>query len=254
MKMLLTHPIILPRGNATLVLPAHPTQTHPLHNKLDLLLCHLSGHSFLSEEFRHKLQTLSNSHGEQAPKKTICNTPQPLATVLWCKGYIDPISASVENRINFLSELYTQGLSYSAINTARSALSTILLVPDGTTFGNHPLVTRFVKGVFVSRPALPRYTEIWDISLVFNYLRTLHPVEELNLKELTLKTVMLLAILSGQRYQTLHALSITSMERQENKYTFYVNQLLKTSKPGKHWVVRNLLLIPRIHTYVLLVA
>ncbi|CAB4031951.1 Transposon Ty3-G Gag-Pol poly [Paramuricea clavata] len=149
---------------------------------------------------------------------------------------IDPISASVENGINFLSELYTQELSYSAINTARSALSTIILVPGGTTFGNHPLVTRFVKGVFVSRPALPRYTELWDISLMFNYLRTLHPVEELNLKELTLKTVMLLAILSGQRFiWTLHDLSITSMERQENKYIFYVNQLLKTSKPGKHW-------------------
>jgi hypothetical protein len=108
-------------------------------------------------------------------------------------------------------------------------------VPGGTTFGNHPLVTRFVKGVFVLWPALPRYTEIWDISLVFNYLQTLHPIEELNLKELTLKTVMLLAILSGQCCQTLHALSITSMERQENKYIFYVNQLLKTSKPGKHW-------------------
>jgi H2-forming N5,N10-methylenetetrahydromethanopterin dehydrogenase-like enzyme len=74
MKMLLTHPIILPRGNATLVLTAHPTQTHPLHNKLDLLLCHLSRHSFLSEEFRHKLQTLSNSHGEQAPKNNMQHT------------------------------------------------------------------------------------------------------------------------------------------------------------------------------------
>ncbi|CAB4020881.1 RNA-directed DNA polymerase from transposon X-element, partial [Paramuricea clavata] len=44
---------------------------------------------------------------------------------------IDPISASVENGINFLSELYAQGLSYSAINTARSALYTILLVRGG---------------------------------------------------------------------------------------------------------------------------
>ena len=124
---------------------------------------------------------------------------------------IDPISASVENGINFLSELYTPRdcLTAPSAYTSRSALSTILLVSGGTTFGNHPLATRFVKGVFVSRPALSHYTEIWDIPLVFKYLLTLHPVEELNLKELTLKTVTLPAILSGQRCQTLRALSIT---------------------------------------------
>jgi hypothetical protein len=45
------------------------------------------------------------------------------------------------------------------------------------------------------------------------------------------------------------------MERQENKYIFYVNQLLKTFKHGKHWGRQEFTAyIPRIHPYVLFVA
>jgi len=51
--------------------------------------------------------------------------------------------ASVEHGIDFLASLYEEGLGYSAINTARSALSSVLTLPGNVTFGNHPLVTRF---------------------------------------------------------------------------------------------------------------
>ena len=42
--------------------------------------------------------------------------------------------------------LHSQGLSYSSINTARSALSSILKLDNCDNFGTHPLVTRFMKG------------------------------------------------------------------------------------------------------------
>ena len=40
-------------------------------------------------------------------------------------------------------------------------------------------------------------------------------------------------MLSGQRRQTLHALDITNMDLNGEKYTFLMS-LLKTSRPGKH--------------------
>ena len=73
--------------------------------------------------------------------------------------------ASVENGIDFLASLYEDGLGYSAINTARNI-----------TFGNHPLVSRFLKGVFELKPSLPRYHRIWDVSVVLRHLKTLDPV------------------------------------------------------------------------------
>ena len=99
-------------------------------------------------------------------------------------------------------------LSYSGINTARSALSTVIVPPDGGSFGNHPLVSRFLKGVFESRPSLPCYKDIWDVSVVLDYLKTLPPLEELNLKDITHKTVVLVALLSGQCCQTVHIIYI----------------------------------------------
>ena len=92
-------------------------------------------------------------------------------------------------------------------------------LPGGITFGTHPLITRFLKGVFTARSALPWYKEIRDVSVVLDYRKTLSPLETLSLKNITHKTVMLVALLSGQRCQTIHALTISGMKLHENKYT-----------------------------------
>jgi integrase len=49
------------------------------------------------------------------------------------------------------------------------------------------------------------------------------PVEELKLKDLTFKTVMLV-----------HAFTLNGIKHLDNQITFEINTLLKTSKPGKH--------------------
>ena len=73
---------------------------------------------------------------------------------------IDRLDASVENDIDFLATLFTSGLGYTAINTVRSALSSVLILPNNITFGAHPLAARFLKGVFELKPSLPRYNSI----------------------------------------------------------------------------------------------
>ena len=67
-------------------------------------------------------------------------------TAYCCKWKIDPVSPPMASGVNFLAELYNQGLSYSALNTARSALSSIISLQGNFSFGNHPLVSRFLKG------------------------------------------------------------------------------------------------------------
>ena len=129
---------------------------------------------------------------------------------------------------------YKHGLTYSSLNTARSALSTVILLPNGNTFENHPLVTRLMKGVFESRPTLPRYNSIWNLSTVLDFIKTLGPNEELGLINVTLKCVTLVALLSGQRCQTIHALRISGMKETNGQIRFDISTLLKTSKPGKH--------------------
>ena len=74
------------------------------------------------------------------------------------------------------------GLGYSAINTARSALSSVIMLGHNTTFGEHPLVTRFLKGIFELKPSLPRYSVIWDVGTVLKYLQSLPGIKESTLK------------------------------------------------------------------------
>ena len=80
---------------------------------------------------------------------------------------MDPFSASVETGVNFPAKLYQTGVGYSAINSARCVLSTCILIGGCKSFGSHPLVCRFVRGVFEYRPALPKYSETWYINQVF---------------------------------------------------------------------------------------
>ena len=70
MNMLIDFPLLLPRKEDTLCLPAHPQLLHPLRKKLQLLVCHLSGSSLQAEAFRLGLQKLSSNLGERVHKSS----------------------------------------------------------------------------------------------------------------------------------------------------------------------------------------
>ena len=60
------------------------------------------------------------------------------------------------------------------------------------------------------------------------------PLRDISLKQLSVKMVTLLAILSGQRVQTLSSLKLSCVKISSDRCVFYIDSLLKTSKPGKH--------------------
>ena len=132
---------------------------------------------------------------------------------------------TVEQALDF----FTQGLTYSAINTACSALSSYITLEDGTSLGQHPLVSCLLRGIFQRKPPSPRYSETWDVSVVLYYLQGLSPVK---LKELTLKLVTLILLVSGQRGQTVHLLDLSNMRVSTNSYTFLFTKLPKQTRPG----------------------
>ncbi|XP_033757307.1 uncharacterized protein LOC117339699 [Pecten maximus] len=147
-----------------------------------------------------------------------------------------PFTASAEHLVLFLTMLFREGLGYSAINTARSAVSSLssLYNSDGGNVGSHPLVTKFVKGVFTKRPSLPRYQETWNVSDVLDYVSSLSPSKTLSLKHLTWKLTMLLALVTGQRGQTIHLIKLSDFSFTDTGVTISFSELLKTSKPGNH--------------------
>ena len=154
----------------------------------------------------------------------------------WCrKRQIDLLQASVTQVVGFLTDCFHEGKGYSTINTYRSALSTTLCAmnDDRDSLASHPLIARLLKGVYILRPPTPRYSSTWDVSKVTDYLKTLAPLRELSFKLLTLKTVMLCALASAQRQQTLSALDLNFRKESQDSITFVVTDRLKTSRPGK---------------------
>ena len=138
---------------------------------------------------------------------------------------------NVKQILDFLTKCI-DNLGYSAVNTCRPALSTFISI-DFLPIGSHPLVTRFMKGVFSLKPSLPKNNVVWDVNIFLEYLRTLSTNDGLDLKCLTLKTVTLTALLTGQRCQSIHAMDLSYMTIHDDYIKFKFGKKLKT-RPGIH--------------------
>ena len=94
------------------------------------------------------------------------------------------------------------------MNTIRSAVSITHNHIEGTPIGQHPLVTRLLKGVYNMRPPKPRYSATWDVDVVIRHLQSLGENEALALKQLSQKLVLLMALVEASRVSELQALDL----------------------------------------------
>ena len=123
-------------------------------------------------------------------------------------------------------------------------MSAIGIVTDGFAIGAHPIVIRFMKGVFNLKPTRARYSETWDVNKVLLYLQSLSPIAKLPLKMVTLKLAMLIALTQASRTQSIHLLSISNIKKGYDSYTLQYSDVLKQTKPGKNIPVAKLKAYP----------
>ena len=124
----------------------------------------------------------------------------------------DPVSEPIEDVVKFLALLYNEGYQYRLLNAYRSAIASMHTPVEGLSIGQHPLVSRLLKGAFQSRPPIPRYSETWDVSKVLTYLDGQCVEEGLSLKVLSQQTAMLLALTHPARSADLSKLDLTGLE------------------------------------------
>ena len=148
------------------------------------------------------------------------------------RANLDIFTIEITYILEFLTGLFNDGLGYSAINTARSVLSTFLGITVADYIGTNAPVMRFMKGVSRNRPSAPRYNCIWDVDIVLNMFRKQPLAEYLSLYDLTLRTVTLLALVSVQRGQSIHLLDTDDMTRTRDKFVFHLHDAFKHARPG----------------------
>ena len=96
--------------------------------------------------------------------------------------------------------------------------------------GKHPLVSRFLEGVFNLRPPLPKYTFFWDVKTVLDHLSSWNSPKMLDLKQLSVKSVTLLAINCHGRSSDLTSLDPSQHWSSDSKIVvfFLVREITET--------------------------
>ena len=171
----------------------------------------------------HSWRTKTNSNYNSAWRKW----------AQWCSNREENhFSAPIASFLGFLAHQFSLGREYRSLNVYRSAISSTHLPVDGFPVRQHPLVSRLLKGVFNTRPPRPRYTSVWDVSHVTDFLKSMGEPKDLPVPLLTKKLAMLLALVSAQRSSDLVRLSLPVTETSDG-VKMPLTGLAKQSVPGK---------------------
>lgn len=138
---------------------------------------------------------------------------------------ISPYDTDLTNIITFLTVEFERGASYGSLNSMRSAIS--LLV--GPEVGQNEIIRRFFKGVANLRPPKPKYESTWDPKIILDYFENLLN-ENLSLELLSKKLVTLLALVTGQRIQTLSLIDLEIIVVKKELIEIKIPERIKTSK------------------------
>ena len=139
----------------------------------------------------------------------------------------------MEDVANFLADLFKEGYLYRSLNSYRSAISALHSKVDSYSVGQHPLLTRMLKGVFNERPPVAKYSALWDVGVVLKYLKGLGTNDTLSLRLLTIKSVMLMALTRPARSVDLSKLDIGAHLFSQAGVTFKALPLSKQSRASK---------------------
>ena len=192
---------------------------------------------FTTEGFSKGVRELLSASWRKGTQKDYCSKFRRFNS--WCSTRkIDPYKISLSQIADFLSYLFDSGLQYRTIAGYRSMLSTVLPPIDNFQIGQHPKIIRLIKGVFNTRPPVAKLLPEWDLHIVLRMLENspFDNVEQMSLKDLTLKTVFLTAITTFRRCSDLQALRTDegSMRIQTKGITFIRHGLAKQDRE-KHF-------------------
>lgn len=191
--------------------------------------------SFQTEGFSKEARELLSASWRKGTRKDYSSKFKKYYS--WCNSReIDPNNATISQVADFLVSLFESGLQYRTIAGYRSMISNILPHVDNVPVGQHPHICRLLKGVFNTRPPSTKLIPEWDLQLVLDVLQKhpFEPLENIDLKHLTFKTVFLISITTFRRCSDLQSLRVNDslMRIQQKGITFIRCGLAKQDRPN----------------------
>ena len=151
----------------------------------------------------------------------------------WCSTRkADPMSASANDVLTFLSDYFDSGMSYSSVNVARSMLSTTFgLAESSLDIGRNPLVSKLMKGIYNIKPPSPKYVSTWDPSVVLSYFDSTAGTS-FSILQLARRTATLLALNSLSRCADLASIQLPSIRFSDGDVSFSLSRPRKAQHSG----------------------
>ncbi len=131
--------------------------------------------------------------------------------VEWCSSHReDPRRCSIRAVLSFLQQGLERRLSPSTLKVYVAAISAHHDPIEGRSVGKHYLVVRFLRGARRLNPPRPPSLPSWDLALVLRALQIapFEPLQSVELKFLSMKTLLLTALASIKRVGDLQAFSV----------------------------------------------
>ncbi len=129
----------------------------------------------------------------------------------WCSPRReDPRRCPIAVVLSFLQDGLERRLSPSTLKVYVAAIAAHHDAVDGKSLGKHDLVIRFLRGARRLNPPRPHLVPSWDLPSVLSALRgaPFEPPQSVELKFLSLKTVLLSALATVKRVGDLQAFSV----------------------------------------------
>ncbi len=128
----------------------------------------------------------------------------------WCLNRGEnPSTSELAVVLSFLQELLDKGRSHSTLKVFVAAIAAFHAPIAGQSVGRDNSVVRFLKGARRLNPPRPLTVPTWDLPTVLRALKgpPFEPLQSTDLRSLSLKTALLLALASVKRVGDLQALS-----------------------------------------------
>ncbi len=152
--------------------------------------------------------------------------------VEWCSSHReDPRRCPIRVVLSFLQQGLERRLSPSTLKVYVAAIAANHDPVEGKSVGKHDWVMRFLRGARRLNPPRPPSIPSWDLSLVLRALQQgpFEPLQAVEPKFLSMKTLLLLALASIKRVGDLHAFSVDNLCLQ---FGPVVSQIILRPRPG----------------------
>ena len=131
----------------------------------------------------------------------------------WCSDRgASPSRAPIPVVCDFLVSKFEAGLQANTVRNYKSAIRAVHVgFPDGSSLDDSGEIRLLLEGMFNKRPPKRHIVPSWDLNKVLDYLKgdAFEPMKDSSLKQVTKKTITLLALSTAQRQSEIHALAVS---------------------------------------------